>query len=108
MNDGEEKGDVDIPKEKEEGADDDRDKEEEGGWYEFPPVAFFFTAGVAAAFLPKGALFAGNYTDVTAVVLVVSNTVIFVIFIAFVNVIRRVGFTPAVQWMVSPGFGLNE
>ena len=108
MDNGEEGGEAEIPKEKEEGADDDRDNEEEGGWYEFPPVAFFFTAGVAAAFLPKDALFAGNYTDVTAVVLVVSNAVIFIIFLAFVNVVRRVGFTPAVQWMVSPGFGLNE
>lgn len=81
---------------------------EEPSWYELPPGAFFFAAGVIAAFLPKDALFAGEYTDPTAVVIVVSNLVIFVVFIAFVAVVRRVGLTPAVQWMVSPGFGVVE
>lgn len=79
---------------------------EEPAWYELPPGAFFFTAGVLAAFLPKKALFAGEYTDPTAVLLVVSNLVIFVVFIVFVTVVRRVGLTSGVQWMVSPGFGV--
>ena len=82
--------------------------DEETAWYELPPGAFFFTAGVLAAFLPKDALFAGEYTDPTAVLLVVSNLVIFTVFAAFVVVVRRVGLTPGVQWMVSPGFGVEK
>jgi|GEM_PF-5559388 len=82
--------------------------DEEAAWYELPPGAFFFTAGVLAAFLPKDALFAGEYTDPTAVLLVVSNIVIFTVFIAFVIVVRRVGLTSGVQWMVSPGFDVEE
>jgi len=85
---------------------DEKDAGEEPAWYELPPGAFFFTAGVLAAFLPKDALFAGEYADPTAVLLVVSNLVIFVVFIAFVAVVRRVGLTTAVQWMISPGFGV--
>lgn len=86
----------------------ENEDEEEPSWYELPPGAFFFTAGVLAAFLPKDALFAGEYADPTAIVLVVSNIIIFAVFIAFVAVVRHVGLTPAVQWMVSPGFGVVE
>lgn len=84
----------------------ENEDEEEPSWYELPPGAFFFAAGVLAAFLPKDALFAGEYTDPTAVALVFSNAVIFIVFIAFVFVIRRIGLTSAVQWMISPGFGV--
>lgn len=77
-------------------------------WYDLPPAALFFAAGVLGAFLPKDALFAGEYTDPVAVALVLSNLVIFGLFVEFVLVVRRVGLTPAVQWMVSPGFGVNE
>jgi hypothetical protein len=77
-------------------------------WYVLPPAAPFFAAGVLGAFLPKDALFAGDYTHPTAVALLVSNLVIFAVFVAFVLVVRRVGLTPAVQWMVSPGFGVEE
>lgn len=95
-------------REKEEDAEtgDGDEADEKPAWYELPPGAFFFTAGVLAAFLPKEALFAGEYTDPTAVLLVFSNLVIFVVFAAFVAVVRRVGLMPAVQWMVSPGFGI--
>lgn len=77
-------------------------------WYDLPPAALFFAAGVLGAFLPKEALFAGEYTDPVAVALVLSNLVIFGLFLEFVLVVRRVGLTPAVQWMVSPGFGVKE
>lgn len=77
-------------------------------WYDLPPAALFFAAGVLGAFLPKDALFAGEYTDPVAVALVLSNLVIFGLFVEFVLVVRRIGLTPAVQWMVSPGFGVNE
>jgi hypothetical protein len=84
------------------------DKDGKAAWYELPPGAFFFTAGVLAAFLPKDTLFAGEYTNPTTVLLIVSNLVIFFIFAAFVFVVRSVGLTPAVQWMVSPGFSVEE
>ncbi|MDZ7687456.1 MAG: hypothetical protein U5J64_01825 [Halobacteriales archaeon] len=86
----------------------EEDESDGASWYDLPPAAFFFTAGVLAAFLPKDALFAGDYTDPTAVLLVLSNVVIFVVFFAFVAVVRRIGFTPAVQWMVSPGFAIEK
>ncbi len=84
------------------------DEEDEPSWYEFPPGAFFFAAGVLAAVLPKDTLFAGEYTDPTAVVIMVSNVVIFVVFVKFVLVVRHVGLTQGVQWMVSPGFGVEK
>lgn len=77
-------------------------------WYVLPPAVPFFAAGVLGAFLPKEALFSGDYTDPMAVALLFSNLVIFAVFVAFVFVVRRVGLTPAVQWMVSPGFGVKE
>jgi len=88
----------------------DGNGKEDGGpsWYDLPPAALFFAAGVLGAFLPKDALFAGEYTDPVAVALVLSNLVIFGVFVAFVLVVRQIGFTPAVQWMVSPGFGVEE
>jgi hypothetical protein len=93
---------------KEEKADAEDETDEETAWYELPPGAFFFTAGVLAAFLPKDALFAGEYTDPTAILLIVSNLVIFTFFAAFVVVVRHIGLTSGVQWMVSPGFGVEE
>ncbi len=96
---------------KKENTEQDGNAEDGGGapsWYDLPPAALFFAAGVLGAFLPKDALFAGEYTDPIAVALVLSNLVIFGLFVEFALVVRRIGLTPAVQWMVSPGFGVKE
>ena len=74
--------------EEEKNGGDETEDQEGPAWYELPPGAFFFAAGVLAAFLPKDTLFAGEYTDPTAVLLVFSNILIFVVFAAFAAVAR--------------------